>query len=89
MTELLTAAQMRAIERGLPLVRAANTGISAVIDPYGRLVKQLSLGEHGRIDARLPGRIPPTFYVRRGEITLLVLLGLFFCSAIVLDRKRD
>lgn len=51
-------ARVRAIERGLPLVRAANTGISAVIDPYGRIVEALPLDTVGVIDARLPKAIP-------------------------------
>ncbi|MEM8798293.1 MAG: apolipoprotein N-acyltransferase, partial [Pseudomonadota bacterium] len=49
--------RLRAVDEGLPVVRAANNGISAVIDGYGRVVKKLDLGEAGIIDAKLPERI--------------------------------
>ena len=53
----LQQARVRTIEQGLPLVRAANTGISAVIDPVGRIVESLPLGAEGVMDAPLPRRI--------------------------------
>ena len=70
------AARMRAIEQGLPLVRAANTGISAVIDPYGRAVARLGLNERGIVDQALPKALPLTLYARWGEMVTLILLGL-------------
>ena len=63
----LQQARVRAIEQGLPLVRAANTGISAVIDPLGRIVKSLPLGTEGVLDASLPRRIDRTLYARTGD----------------------
>ncbi len=63
----LQQARLRAIEQGLPLVRAANTGISAVIDPVGRITAELGLGVEGVLDARLPQALPPTLYARIGD----------------------
>ena len=76
-------ARMRAIEQGLPIIRAANTGISAAIDPFGRIVEILPLGATGFVDAKLPTPLPKTLYSRTGDgpaITLIVvlLLTMFF-----------
>jgi apolipoprotein N-acyltransferase len=78
-------ARVRAIEHGLPLVRAANTGISAVVDPLGRIVKELPLGAEGVLDAPLPQPVNPTPYVRVGDW----VLGVMFAGAglIVLRRR--
>src|SRR6266478_5637754 len=64
----LQQARLRAIEQGLPVVRAANTGISAVIDPMGRIVARLGLGVEGVLDSSLPAAIAPTIYARSGDI---------------------
>ena len=81
----LQQARMRAIEQGLPLVRAANTGISAVIDPVGRIVAGLGLGVEGVLDANLPAAIPPTIYARIGDIPAAMLVAL----AAVSGRSAD
>jgi apolipoprotein N-acyltransferase len=63
----LQQARIRAVEQGLPLVRAANTGISAVIDPVGRIVAHLPLGIEGVLDSPLPAALAPTVYARVGD----------------------
>jgi apolipoprotein N-acyltransferase len=70
----LQQARLRAIEQGLPVVRAANTGISAVIDPLGRIVAVLGLGAEGVLDAGLPSPIPPTVYARTGDIPAAMIV---------------
>ncbi len=74
----LAQARMRAIEQGLPMVRAANTGISAVIDATGRIIGALPLGLAGHFDAPVPAALPPTPYARTGDwpAGLAILLGL-------------
>ena len=78
----LAAARMRAIEEGLPLARAANTGISAMIDPYGRELGRIALGEKGILDAPLPKPVATPLYGRLGNLPafllLLIFLGLGF-----------
>ncbi len=76
----LQQARMRAIEEGLPMVRAANTGISAVIDPSGRIVARLGLGIEGVLDSTLPSALPPTLYARLRDIpaAFLVAAALLF-----------
>src|SRR3984893_984107 len=57
-------ARLRAIEEGLPLIRAANTGISAIVDPYGRVLAELPLGAEGVLDGGLPQTITPPVFAR-------------------------
>jgi apolipoprotein N-acyltransferase len=71
----LQQVRLRAIEEGLPVVRAANTGISAVIDPLGRVIAQLGLGLEGVLDAGLPSAIPPTIYARVGDIPVAIFVA--------------
>ncbi len=75
----LAQARLRAIEEGIAVVRSTPTGISAVIDPNGRLVAHLPQGKAGAIEARLAGPLPPTPFARYGNLlpflfaTLLVI----------------
>lgn len=74
----LVQAQARAIEQGLPVLRAANTGISAIIDARGRIVARLALNEAAYLDGPVPGALPATLYARSvarfGDWPLAVLL---------------
>jgi len=75
----LVQVRFRAIEQGLPAARSANTGISAVIDPYGRIVSRLKFNKAGVLDADLPVPLNPTIYAQFGEVpffVMMLLLGL-------------
>lgn len=76
-------ARLRAIEEGLPLVRVANTGISAIVDPYGRIIDSLPLGEEGLIDGRLPKAIAEPLFAQRGTFVFPLLWALLLAAALV------
>ncbi|WBU54681.1 apolipoprotein N-acyltransferase [Paracoccus sp. SCSIO 75233] len=79
----LAQARLRAIESGLPLMRAANTGITAAIDPLGRVTASIPLGGEGHIDAALPAPLPRTFWTRTGPWpVLLAAVLVLFCAAL-------
>ena len=82
------AARLRAVEEGLPLVRVANTGISGVIDGYGRVVSRLALGKKGTLDSVLPGSLQPTLYGRLGN-SLVIFLILIVAGAGMLTNCND
>jgi apolipoprotein N-acyltransferase len=81
-------ARMRAIEEGLPLVRAANTGISMVTDGYGRFVARLALGEEGVLDSGLPRALSPTVFALAGNTSAYLLLLVFALVVIFIGRKN-
>ena len=66
-------ARLRAVEEGLPVVRAANNGVSGIIDPQGRVVAELTLGAVGIVDGDLPRPAAPTVFARWGSKPALVL----------------
>ena len=70
----LAQARMRAIEQGLPMIRVANTGVSAMIDPWGRITADIPLGQAGFIDAVLPAPRDPSLYARTGDSPVIVML---------------
>ncbi len=85
----LLQAQFRAIETGMPMVRAANTGITAVFDGYGREIGELKLGTEGTLDTVLPRAEPATPYARFGDsLFFLALLATAASIGIVSLRAR-
>jgi apolipoprotein N-acyltransferase len=79
--------RIRAVEEGLPLVRVANSGISAVVDPYGRLLGQLRLNQVGVLDSPLPRPAKGvTLYARYGDRMGLFLIVILAFSALILRR---
>lgn len=84
----LAQARLRAIEQGLPLLRAANTGVSAIIDAKGRVEAKLGLGEEGVIDGKLPAALPATLYAQASDWMLAGLLLILGVTGIVVRQSR-
>jgi apolipoprotein N-acyltransferase len=84
----LAQVRMRAVEQGLPVARAANTGVSAMIDSLGRVVAQSELLAAGHFDARLPLALEPTLFARAGIVPSFLLLGLVLLLAKPRLRKN-
>jgi apolipoprotein N-acyltransferase len=85
----LASARLRAVERGLPLVRAANTGISVIVDPWGRTLRRLGLGETGVLDGPLPRALAqPTPYSRIGDWGFAALLAAAVAAALAGRPRR-
>ena len=84
----LAQARLRAAEEGIPVIRSTPTGISAVVDAHGQVVKALPWREAGIIDAQLPAAAPPTFFARFGNVIPLLLGFALIIAAIALGRSR-
>lgn len=81
-------ARMRAVEEGLPLVRVANTGISGIVDSYGRVTRRIGLEEKGVVDGPLPRALAaPTLYARWGDALYAGALLLLLLCTIVIGRR--
>ena len=75
-------ARLRAVEEGLPLVRAANSGISAIVDAHGRVMASLGVGRAGVVDGELPVALPPTIYgLYGGRILAGILVAAIAAAA--------
>ncbi|QZH74012.1 MAG: apolipoprotein N-acyltransferase [Erythrobacter sp.] len=85
--QFMAQARMRAIEEGLPVLRATNNGISAVIDPRGVVRQHFARAEEGRIDALVPPSAPPTPFARLGNLLSLMWAAVFLLSGIVAMRR--
>ena len=79
---------IRAIEQGLPMLRSANTGVSAVIDGGGRVLASLPLGVAGKLDHALPPPLPPTIYARTGDLPAFALIAILAAAAVITRRRR-
>lgn len=84
----LAQARLRAIEEGLPVVRATPTGISAIIDSDGRILASIPQHKAGRIDMALPPARVPTLFALYGNRLPLFFAALLLFTAIAIGRYR-
>lgn len=79
--------KVRAVEHGIPLIRAANTGISGVIDAYGRIIARTSLGEDAVLDSKIPQSLTsPTLYTKFGNLSVIAIM-IIMCG--ICYKKKD
>jgi apolipoprotein N-acyltransferase len=85
----LHQARVRAVEEGLPIIRAANNGISAVIDARGRILGSLGLDVRGTIDSAMPSAIAPPLYARYGDWIFLLLFAVAGCLWLIARVRAE
>ncbi|WP_367180542.1 apolipoprotein N-acyltransferase [uncultured Jannaschia sp.] len=83
----LALARLRAAESGLPVLRAANTGISASIDARGTVRASLPLQVSGHLDPAVPLALPPTPYLATGDWAALLLFSLLAACCLLVSRR--
>jgi apolipoprotein N-acyltransferase len=84
----LAQARLRAIEEGLPILRATTTGISAVIDARGVVRQHVAMLRAGRMDGLVPPAAPPTLFSRLGNVLPLAWAVIFLLLGLVAKRRR-
>ena len=85
----LVSARLRTIEEGLPMIRAANTGVSAVIDAQGRVLASLGMQESGVLDHALPVARGWTPYGRWGDATLLATVAILLLGLVLVASRKS
>lgn len=81
---------MRAVENGIPIIRSANNGISAIIDPVGRVIVKTKLNEKVSIDYNIPKKLTnPTIYSKHGESILLLFIWICGIFCLFLQKNKD
>ncbi|MFV0298374.1 MAG: apolipoprotein N-acyltransferase, partial [Hyphomicrobiaceae bacterium] len=80
-------ARVRAVEEGVPLVRSANNGISAIVTARGQIINMLNLNTIGVLDGEIPGVIPPTLYSRYPDLIFWLLQILLLSILVIAGRN--
>ena len=84
----LAQARMRAIEEGLPVLRATPTGVSAIIDAHGRVLASIPWNTRGAIETALPAPLPPTLFARLGNMMAALVASAMLLLAVAFRRAR-
>ena len=81
--------RVRAVEEGLPIIRSANNGVSAIVDGTGRVVAMLTLNARGNLDSGVPSSIAAPVYAKLGDCTFVGLLLIFLGVVFMLYNRRS